>query len=408
MHIVIIGAGLIGISSAWFLRQAGYEVTVLDRQAGAGLETSFANGGQISVSHSEPWATPANLRKAITWLGREDAPLLLRLHWDWRQWLWLAQFIRECTDSRVQRNIAAMIAIASESQHELHALRASLKLEYSQRNSGILHFYQNQKLFTHAQKHAEWMHHLGCERIVYDTNACIELEPTLAPHQTSLKGGIYTASDEIGDAHLFTQALAKHCLAAGVQFLYQYSVNDFIREKNQIIGVRCHTPNGTEIRQADQFVLAAGSYSPLLVAKLGLYLPVYPGKGYSHTYHLSAGIAVPSVSLLDESSKIVFSRLDNRLRVAGTAELNGYDLSLNPHRLANMQTRTLALFPQLADCPAPEAWCGLRPSTPSNVPIIGKSKLNNLWMNTGHGTLGWTMAVGSGKRLAQAIQTVVV
>ncbi|WP_298394870.1 D-amino acid dehydrogenase [uncultured Azonexus sp.] len=403
MKILVLGAGVVGTCSAWYLQAAGHEVTVVDRQPAAGMETSFANGGQISVSHAEPWANPHVLPRLLKWLGRRDAPLL----WHWRadpqQWLWGLRFLRECLPGRVQANVAAILALALDSRRRLQILREELALDYDQLQRGILHVYTDRGELAAAMSAARLMARHGLEREMLDAAACVAIEPALAGAADILVGGDYTASDESGDAHRFTQALAERARQAGVIFQYGVEVERIASAGGQVAAVVVNGEGGPRLLTADAYVLALGSYSPLLLRPLGIGLPVYPAKGYSATLTLADDSHAPSVSITDDERKLVFSRLGNRLRVAGTAEFNGYDLSADPVRCQALIDRTRQLFPKLAVEGEPAFWCGLRPATPSNVPLIGRSRLSNLWLNTGHGTLGWTMACGSGAALADLV-----
>lgn len=403
MKILVLGAGVVGTCSAWYLQAAGHEVTVVDRQSAAGMETSFANGGQISVSHAEPWANPHVLPRLLKWLGRRDAPLL----WHWRadpqQWLWGLRFLRECLPGRVQANVAAILALALDSRRRLQTLREELALDYDQLQRGILHVYTDRSELAAAMSAARLMARHGLEREMLDAAACVVIEPALAGAADILVGGDYTASDESGDAHRFTQALAERARQAGVTFQYGVEVERIASAGGQVAAVVVNGEGGPRLLTADAYVLALGSYSPLLLRPLGIGLPIYPAKGYSATLTLADDSHAPSVSITDDERKLVFSRLGNRLRVAGTAEFNGYDLSADPVRCQALLDRTRQLFPELAVEGEPAFWCGLRPATPSNVPLIGRSRLSNLWLNTGHGTLGWTMACGSGAALADLV-----
>jgi D-amino-acid dehydrogenase len=397
MRVLVLGAGLVGVASAWYLRQDGHDVTVVDRQPGPAMETSFANGGQISTSHAEPWANPAAPLKVLRWLGREDSPLLWRLRADTAQWAWGLRFLRECTPGRTRANIVAILRLALYSRGLLKELRPALGLEYDQQQRGILHFYTDEAEFEHAMPQAELMRRYGCDRVVKSAAECLAIEPALAASTVPIVGGTYTADDESGDAHKFATMLAGRAAEHGVAFCYGTAVQALLAEGDRVTGIRL---GNDEVLSADACVVALGSYSPLLLRPLGVDLPVYPAKGYSVTIPVGEGDVAPSVSLTDDGRKLVFSRLGDRLRVAGTAEFTGYDISLNDVRCQALVKRTTALFPDLARRREIEFWAGLRPSTPSNVPAIGRSALANLYLNTGHGTLGWTMACGTGKLLA--------
>lgn len=404
MKVLILGAGVVGVSSAWYLARAGHQVTVIDRQAAAGLETSFANGGQISVSHAEPWSNPHAPLRALSWIGREDAPLLFRMRWDTALFDWSLRFLRECTPGRTRANIHDIVSLALYSRAQLKALRAETGIRYEHLERGILHVYTDPKEFSAAIEASRILREFGCDRQTIDADTCIAIEPALEAARPALVGGDYTAADESGDAQLFTRNLAELCRTQGVTFSYGTTVERLELEGSRIAGVSVKNTLGEPERlTADAYVLALGSYTPLLLRPLGMRLPVYPAKGYSATVPLSDASIAPSVAMTDDGHKLVFSRLGQRLRIAGTAEFNGYNTELNSVRCQALMQRTLQLFPELHPSGEPEYWCGLRPSTPSNVPFIGRTALPNLYLNTGHGTLGWTMACGSAKALADII-----
>lgn len=403
MNILVLGAGVVGTTSAWYLAQAGHRVTVVDRQPVAGNETSFANGGQISVSHAEPWANPHVIPRVLKWLGREDAPLLWRWRADPAQLAWGLRFLPECLPGRTRRNIAAIVALALYSRARLQALRAATGIEYDHLQRGILHIYTDPAEYEQAKAAAAVMRGFGLDRSPVDAARCLEIEPALADSRLALVGGDYTPSDESGDAHRFTRALAEKAQALGVAFRMDTRIDRLCAAQGRIVGVDVSGPAGVERLQADAYVLACGSYSPLLAKPLGLDLPVYPAKGYSATLTLASPQGAPTVSLTDDERKLVFSRLGNRLRIAGTAEFNGYNLELNPVRCRAVIDRARELFPHLQTVGEPQFWCGLRPATPSNVPLIGATRFGNLWLNTGHGTLGWTLSCGSAAALADLI-----
>lgn len=400
MRVVVIGAGVVGVTTAWYLAESGHEVTVLDRQPAAGMETSFANGGQISVCHAEPWANPAAPLKVLSWLGHESSPLLWRMRADPAQWLWGLKFLRECLPVRTRRNIEALVRLGLFSRGALQDLRTELDLYYEQQTRGILHFYTDQAEFERAIPQAALMTTLGCTREPKTARECVAIEPALGASAVPLVGGTYTPDDESGDARLFTQSLAARCAARGVRFRYDVQIGRLQADGGRIGGLRL--ADGEEVA-ADTYVLAAGSYSPLLLKSVGIHVPVYPAKGYSITLPLTDDAPAPVVSLTDDGHKLVYSRLGNRLRVAGTAEFNGYDLDLNDLRIDALLRRTYSLFPHLTLTGEVEKWTGLRPATPGNLPLIGATRYPNLFLNTGHGTLGWTLACGSGRLLANLI-----
>lgn len=403
MRVLILGAGVVGVSSAWFLAKAGHQVTVVDRQPGAGLETSFANGGQISVSHAEPWSNPHAPLRALAMMGREDAPLLFRLRWDRALFDWSLRFLRECTPGRTYANMRDIVALALYSRDQLKALRAETAISYDHLERGILHVYTDPREFAASIGAAKLMCDFGCERRTISADECVAIEPALRAARPLLVGGDYTAADESGDAQAFTRNLAALCAARGVDFRYATTVDRLTQSGGRISGVVLKTAGGSEPLSADAYVVALGSYAPLLLRPLGIHLPVYPAKGYSATIPLARQSVAPTVAMTDDGHKLVFSRLGQRLRVAGTAEFNGYNTGLNEVRCAALWQRTQQLFPELSPAGKPEFWSGLRPSTPSNVPYIGRSKLANLYLNTGHGTLGWTMACGSAAALTDII-----
>jgi D-amino-acid dehydrogenase len=404
MRVVVLGAGLIGVTSAYFLRQQGHEVTVIDRQASPAAETSFANGGQISVSHAEPWANPSAPLKVLKWLGKEDAPLLFRIRADTRQWLWGLQFLRECTPARTRHNIEQIVRLGTYSRDTLQQLRRDIGITYDERTQGILHFYTSQKEFEGAEGPAAQMRALGCDRRVISANEAVRLEPALRHIRPQLAGATYTAEDESGDANSFARELVARCKADGVEFLLSHTVTALRETGGKIDHVEATDSEGRFQRiRADAYVLAMGSLSPLYAQPLGILLPIYPAKGYSVTMPVKDATMAHQVSLTDDEYKLVFSRLGDRLRIAGTAELNGYDRDLNRVRCEAIVKRVEQLFPGAGDSEQAQFWTGLRPATPSNVPIIGRSKLSNLYLNTGHGTLGWTHSCGSGKSIARIV-----
>jgi D-amino-acid dehydrogenase len=404
MKVIVLGAGAVGTASAWYLRQAGHDVTVVERQPGPALETSFANGCQISVSHAEPWANPSSLLKVLRSLGREDAPLLFRLRADPLQWRWCLQFVRECRPARVAANLRQIVALADYSRRSLQALRAETGIEYDCLSRGILHFYTDQREFDRSCRAAAAMRELGCPRMTVDADEVVRIEPALRAVRGKLVGGDFTATDESGDVHRFTTQLAARGEAAGIRFLYNMAATRLLADAGAIKGVEAIDGEGRhQALHADAVVVALGSFSAPLLAPLGVRLMIYPGKGYSATYPIVDAAAAPTVSLTDDGCKLVLSRLGSRLRVAGTCELNGYSRELNMVRCDAITRRVRELFPGACDYERASYWAGLRPLTPSNVPYVGRTRHPNLYLNTGHGTLGWTMACGSGRALADIV-----
>ncbi|AOY02047.1 D-amino acid dehydrogenase [Jeongeupia sp. USM3] len=407
MRVIVLGAGVVGVTSAWFLAQAGHEVTVIDREPAAGLETSYANGGQISVCHAEPWANPKAPWKTLQWLGEEDAPLLFRLKMDPAQWRWGLRFLQECTPARARSNLQNLVRLGLYSRAQLQQLRADTGLHYDELSKGILHYYTDLADFEAAIPAAAAMREIGLDREVKNAAECIAIEPALAKSHLPIVGGTYTSTDESGDACIFTQELAELAAGQGVRFRYQTRIVRLHQAGGQIAGVDVEYDDDgdtvSETLHADAYLVCLGSYSPLLLKQVGITLDIYPAKGYSATIPIVDTDLAPTVSLTDDGYKLVFSRLGDRLRVAGTAEFNGYNLELNEVRCKALITRTSEIFPQIAGYGDAEFWCGLRPATPGNLPYIGRSRIGNLYLNTGHGTLGWTESCGSGHAIAELI-----
>ena len=400
VKVVVIGAGVVGTAQAWYLAQEGHDVTVVERREGAGLETSFANGGQVSPCHAEPWANPSVIPKVLKWMGREDAPLLFRWgRWDPALWEWGLRFLANCTAARAAVNTERTLRVALYSRLCLQSLRAETGIAYDQKTEGILHVYRDAREFDHACAAADLMRSHGLKRLAKTPAQCVTIEPALRHVAHELAGGIFTPEDESGDAHLFTKRLAVLAAEKGVEFRWNIPVLGLTRQGNRVSGLATATGTIT----ADAYVLAAGCESPFLARPLGLRLPVIPAKGYSITVPVAGYDGAPNVSITDDEHKMVYSRLGDRLRAAGTAEMAGYDTSLNPKRIAMILDNARALFPLGGDYARAEPWAGLRPVTPDSVPLLGRSPLTNLWLNTGHGTLGWTMACGSGRLVAKLV-----
>lgn len=403
MHILVLGAGVVGTTTAWYLQKQGHQVTVVDRQSQAGLETSYANGGQISVSHAEPWANPSAPLKVLKWLTRPDAPLLFRPKLDPAQWRWALSFLGQCTSARAAHNIRQMVNLGTYSRSQLQALRKEANIEYDHLEKGILHFYTNPAEFDGAMEPTKIMQDLGCDRQIIDADRAVELEPALKPIRNRIAGATYTSEDESGDARKFTQNLAKRCEEAGVVFRYGTEILSFESAGERVLGVQTIRDGHHETLRADAYVLSMGSFSAALARQLGIFLNIYPAKGYSITVPVKNEEAAFNVSLTDDEYKLVYSRLGDRMRVAGTAELSGYSRKLNYTRCRAIVRRTAEVMPEAGYWDQAEFWTGLRPATPSNVPYIGKSHFANLYLNTGHGTLGWTHSCGSAAALADII-----
>ena len=404
MRVLVLGAGVVGVASAWFLRQAGHEVVVIDRQPGVALETSFANGGQISASHAEPWANPGAPRRILRWIGRGDAPLAYRPRAEVHQWLWVAEFLRECLPARTDANIRTILALALHSRRAVKQLRRELSLEYDCAERGILHFYTDPREFEASQTPAALMRELGCDRRSLTPQQALKLEPALAAIESLIVGADYSADDESGDAHRFTRDLAARCAERGVQFRFETTIAAVRTASGRAVGVELLTATGApRFEPAEAIVVCLGVESVPLLRALGVRLMIYPGKGYSATFEVVDAARAPQVSLTDDEYKLVFSRFGGRLRVAGTAEIAGWGCEIDPARCAVLTRRTAQLFPGACNYAAPQYWAGRRPVTPSNVPYLGPTRIAGLFLNTGHGTLGWTLAAGNGELIAEAV-----
>ena len=422
MNILVLGAGIIGISTAWHLLERGHTVTVVDRQSDAALETSFANAAQISVSYCEPWANRAAPWKALKWMFDREAPLLLRPRMDRAQWRWCLEFLGQCNDAAFERNVAQIVALGAYSHQAHQALVRSLGLEFHRLERGIAHFFCDQASFDAAGHAVELMRRHGVQRRLVSREELLQIEPAFRSYAAHISGGTYTPTDESGDARLFTQQLARHCAQQGAQMLFGHEVLSLQASGGAIKSVAVRAcqqraggekdPQNSPIQhlRADAVVVACGSYSAPLLRSVGLRVPIYPGKGYSATFALRRPEAAPWVSTIDDAKKIAMSRLGDSLRVAGTIELSGWDLTLDSP-LAQARCHMLArrietLLPGVCDTRLPheggqpQFWAGLRPATPTNIPLIGATPLAGLWLNAGHGTLGWTHGAGSGRALA--------
>lgn len=401
MNVLVLGAGVIGTTAAWFLAKSGHSVTVIDRQPGPAQETSFANGGQISVSHAEPWANPRSPLKILQWMGREDSPLLFRPRLDLAQWRWALAFLRECLPGRTHRNIAQLVRLGLYSRDMLRQLRSETGIRYDHREAGILHFFTSTVEFEAARRSAELMSKHGCHIDFLSAEEVVRVEPALMSIRSALVGGTFARSDESGDANMFARELSQLAQGIGVEFRGNTTILGLSVTGDRVIGVRVrHSDGSYGIMTADAYLVCLGSHSANLLRPCGIRLLIYPAKGYSVTLPIVDESRAFSVSMIDHERKIVFSRLGNRLRAAGTAEFAGFDIDLNETRCAAVLRRVSELFPGAGDLDRASFWTGLRPATPSNVPYLGRTRLRNLFLNTGHGTLGWTHACGSGKLVA--------
>jgi D-amino-acid dehydrogenase len=399
MKVIVLGGGVIGVTSAWYLANAGHEVTVIERQPGAALETSFANAGEISPGYASPWAGPGMPAKALKWLFMRHAPLVLRLGFDPAQWRWIVQMLRNCTHARYAINKRRMVPIAEYSRDLLRALRDETGIRYDERSQGTLQLFRLQKQLDGAAEDVAVLKTLGVAYELLDPNGCIAAEPGLADVRSIIVGGLRLPGDETGDCHLFTQRLAEMAANRGVSFCYATTIQSLEIAGDRIEAVR----TDRDLMRADVYVMALGSYSTPMARTLGIDLPIYPVKGYSLTVPIANAAKAPLSTVMDESYKVAITRLGNRIRVGGTAELSGYNTRLHAARRDTLELSVRGLFPAAGDFSNVKFWTGLRPMTPDGTPIIGASRYRNLMLNTGHGTLGWTMACGSGRVIADLI-----
>jgi len=399
MRVLVAGSGVIGVSSAWYLARAGFEVTVVERQPAPAHETSFANAGQISPGYASPWAAPGVPLKALKWLFSKDAPLVIQPGLDPRQYLWLLRMLRNCTTQRYAINKARMLRLAEYSRDCLDELRAETGITYEGRQLGTTQLFRTQAQLDDAGRDIAVLEQYGVPYEVLDRAGIVKVEPALAGVVDRLAGALRLPRDQTGDCALFTQRLAERAQAAGVEFRYNATVEALEASGNRITGIRIDG----KAEKADRYVLALGSYTPQLLAAVGIRLPVYPLKGYSLTLPITDPAMAPASTVLDENHKVAVTRLEQRIRIGGIAEVCGYNLSLPPRRRATLEKVVADLYPHGGDLTRAEFWTGLRPATPDGTPVVGAAGFDNLYLNTGHGTLGWTMACGSGRYLADLI-----
>ena len=400
MQVLILGSGVIGITSAWYLAKAGHQVTVVDRQSGPALETSFGNAGMISPGYSAPWAAPGVPFKAVKWMIAKHAPLAIKPTTDPLQYRWMVQMLRNCTAARYAVNKERMMRLAEYSRDCLMALRTDSGVDYEHRELGTLQLFRTQQQMDAAAKDIAVLERCGVPYELLDRAGCVAAEPGLAPSAHKIVGGLRLPNDETGDCHLFTTRLADKAAELGVQFRFNCEIDELLSDGAQITGVKL--ANG-ETLQADRYVLALGSFSPKLARPLGMELPIYPIKGYSLTLPVTNDAMAPVSTIMDETYKVAMTRFADRIRVGGMAELTGFDNSLSEKRRATLEMVVSDLFPKAGAVSEATFWTGFRPNTPDGTPIIGASKLRNLYFNTGHGTLGWTMSCGSSQLLADLI-----
>lgn len=399
MKVLVLGSGVIGVTTAYYLARAGHEVTVIDRQPKPALETSFANAGEVSPGYSSPWAGPGVPVKAVKWLLMKHGPLVIRPKLDPVMWLWLLKMLRNCTTARYAVNKSRMIPIAEYSRDCQQALRSEIGIRYDERARGTLQLFREQAQLDHTGDDIAVLKQYGVPFEVLGREGCIAAEPALAGVKEKFAGGLRLPHDETGDCHMFTQALALEAEKLGVRFNFNVGIDALNADTTRITGVA----TSAGMMTADAYVLALGSYSPILLRPLGISLPVYPVKGYSITVPIKDASGAPESTVMDESYKVAITRLGDRIRVGGTAEISGYSTKLYAARRATLDHSLTDLFPRGGDLPRATFWCGLRPMTPDGPPVIGATRFANLHLNTGHGTLGWTMACGSGRVLADML-----
>ncbi len=402
MKIIVIGAGLIGTATAYFLKCHGHDVEVIDREKGPAMDTSFANGGMLTPSQSEPWNHPGITWNLVKHFGNPDSPIRFGIGGLSNTFMWGLKFLRNSSKQRFYRNMIKNACLTTYSMQVLRQLRDDLGLKYDDRGIGTLKIFTGQEEYAHAIEHSHVYRDLSVNYQLLDAAETLKKEPSLEIIKSSLKGGIYYPDDESGDAHKFCQLLAGHAVAAGVKFHYQTQVKGFEYQGNDISGI---ITDQARI-EADKYILAAGSYSTLLAKTAGIYLPVRPVKGYSLTLDIPDNVARPGIPVIDESRHIAMATLGSRLRVAGTAELNGYNRSIDNSQVMYMLDYLGSVYPGIVAATSEKnvnAWSGLRPYSADGVPFIGKTVYSNLYINTGHGHLGWTMCAGSGKLLADIL-----
>ncbi|PSO16608.1 D-amino acid dehydrogenase [Bradyrhizobium sp. MOS003] len=399
MKVLILGSGVIGVTSAYYLARAGHEVTVVDRQPEPALETSFANAGEVSPGYSSPWAGPGVPVKAVKWLLMKHGPLVIRPKLDPVMWVWLLKMLRNCTSARYAVNKSRMIPIAEYSRDSLRDLRRDIGIQYDERSQGTLQLFRYQAQLDGTAEDIAVLRQYGVPYETLSREGCIAVEPALAGVRDKFVGGLRLPQDETGDCHMFTQALARHAAALGVRFMFNTGIDRIVTEGARVSGVA----TSAGMLQADAYVLALGSYSSRLAAPLGISLPVYPVKGYSITVPIKDASGAPESTVMDESYKVAITRLGDRIRVGGTAEISGFSTKLYDARRATLDHSLTDLFPRGGDLSKATFWSGLRPMTPDGPPVIGPTAYANLHLNTGHGTLGWTMSCGSARVLADML-----
>lgn len=399
MRVLVLGSGVVGTASAYYLARAGFEVVVVDRQPAVAMETSFANAGQVSPGYASPWAAPGVPLKAMKWLLQRHAPLAIKLTGDVDQYLWMAQMLRNCTAARYAVNKERMVRLSEYSRDCLDELRAETGITYEGRQLGTTQLFRTQAQLDAAAKDIAVLQRSGVPYELLDRAGIARVEPALAKVSHKLSGALRLPNDQTGDCQMFTSRLAEMAVALGVEFRFEQNIQRLDYAGDRLAGVWIDG----KLETADRYVLALGSYSPQMLKPLGIRAPVYPLKGYSLTVPISDPAMAPQSTVLDETYKVAITRFDQRIRVGGMAEIAGHDLSLNPRRRETLEMVVGDLYPQSGDPSDAVFWTGLRPATPDGTPIIGATPYRNLFLNTGHGTLGWTMACGSGRVLADLL-----
>ena len=399
MKVLVLGGGVIGCTAAYELAQDGHEVTLIERQPGPALETSFANAGEVSPGYSAPWAGPGVPLKAVKWLLMNHRPLVLRPHLDWPMIGWMLAMLRNCTAARYEINKSRMVRLAEFSRDCMKALRAETGIAYDERMRGTLQLFRTQKQLDATGGDTAILDRFGVPYELLGRGGCIEAEPALARVRDKFVGGLRLPGDETGDCHKFTVRIAELAAAKGARLRFGETIQSLLTDGKRITGVV--TDRGRV--QADAYLVALGSHSPRLVAPLGITLPVYPVKGYSITLPITDPAGAPESTVMDETHKVAVTRLGDRIRVGGTAELAGFSLKLREARRKTLNHVVTDLFPKGGDISRAEFWCGLRPMTPDGTPILGGTHIPGLYLATGHGTLGWTMAAGTGRVMADLI-----
>lgn len=400
MHIMVLGAGVIGVTTAYYLAKAGYQVTVVDRQQGPALETSFGNAGQITPGYSSPWAAPGIPLKAMKWMFQPHAPLSIQMTSEKFQYQWMLQMLGHCNAESYQINKERMVRISQFSRDCFDQLRQEINFHFDERQLGTLQIFRTEQQLEAVEKDIKILKAENVPHKLLNEHEIALVEPALAKAEVKILGGLHLKSDQTGDCYKFTTQLAERCKSMGVNFIFNTSIEYILEEQQQIKGIRL---TDKRILTADQYVIALGSYSRSLVKHLQLNLPVYPLKGYSITTSIVNKDLAPVSTVLDESYKVALTRFDDRIRVGGMAEICGFDKALNPQRESTLKMVLGQLFPEASNINDTHFWTGFRPTTPDGTPIIGKTRFNNLWTNTGHGTLGWTMSCGSAQLLTELI-----